>query len=269
MGKNLNVSIVLYKSEYSEISTLVNSLKAETCINQIYLIDNSPKKNSVFAIGDSHYIFTGKNLGYGAGHNIAIQKSIKDGVKYHLVINSDINIENNSLLKLLDYLDSNIDVGMIMPKVKNEDGSYQLLPKLLPSPIDLFIRVFPFFKSIAKGRSRLYVLADHQNVVLNVPIISGCFSLFRVEALKKVGLYDENFFMYFEDFDLSRRIHAIYKTIYYPEVSVIHAHERGAAKSFKLFKIFILSAITYFNKYGWFFDKERKSMNNEILNQIK
>jgi len=266
MGKNLNVSIVLYNTEYSEISTLVNGLKTKTCINQIYLIDNSPSRNIAFEL---NYIFAGKNLGYGAGHNIAIQKSIKDGVTYHLVLNSDINIENNSLTKLLEYLQSNDDVGLIMPKIKNEDGSSQLLPKLLPSPIDLLIRVFPFFKNIAKGRSRLYVLADHQNVVLNVPIISGCFSLFRVEALKKVGLYDENFFMYFEDFDLSRRIHAIYKTIYFPEVSVIHAHERGAAKSFKLFKIFILSAITYFNKYGWFFDKERKSMNNEVLNQIK
>ena len=104
---------------------------------------------------------------------------------------------------------------------------------------------------------------------MNVPIISGCFSLFRLEALEKVGLYDEKFFMYFVDFDLSRRIHAMFKTIYYPEVSVMHAHERGAAKNFKLFRIFALSAITYFNKYGWFFDKERKRINNEVLNQVK
>jgi len=269
MGKNLNVSIVLYNSNFAEISKLVEKLKANTCINQVFLIDNSHTKNNEFENCDVNYTFNNKNLGYGAGHNLAIQNSINDNIKYHLVLNSDIYIESNSLKKLLDYLQANKDVGLIMPKVKNEDGSIQLLPKLLPSPIDLLIRVFPILKKIALGRSKLYVLADHQNETLNVPVISGCFSLFNVEALKEVGLYDENFFMYFEDFDLSRRIHSKYKTIYYPKVSVIHTHERGAAKKFKLFKIFILSAINYFNKYGWIFDKERKRINNGVLNQIK
>jgi len=269
MGKNLNISIVLYNSNFAEISKLVIELKANNCINQVYLIDNSPSKNNKFIICDAIYTFNNKNLGYGAGHNLAIQNSINDNIKYHLVLNSDIYIERNSLNELLDYMELNKDVGLIMPKVNNEDGSIQLLPKLLPSPIDLLIRVFPFLKGIAMERSRLYVLKDHQNKVLNVPIISGCFSLFRVEALRKVGLYDEKFFMYFEDFDLSRRVHSMFKTIYYPEVSVIHVHERGAAKNFKLFKIFISSAIIYFNKYGWFSDKERKYINNEVLNQIK
>lgn len=269
MGKNLNISIVLYNTKVNIIVNLIKELVTNESVNQIYLIDNSPIKNNEFEIFNSIYIFTGKNLGYGGGNNLAIQKSINDEIKYHLVLNSDIHIESHSLYKLLDYLEENKDVGLIMPKVINEDGSTQLLPKLLPSPIDLLIRVFPFFKRFAKNRSRLYVLADHQNKTLNVPIISGCFSLFRVDTLKKVGLYDEKFFMYFEDFDLSRRIHYKFKTIYYPEVSVIHTHERGAAKSFKLFKIFILSAITYFNKYGWFFDKDRKRINNEVINQIK
>lgn len=269
MEKNLNVSIVLYNSEFAEISDLINVLKENTSINHIYLIDNSPTKNNAFEIYGTIYIFTGKNLGYGAGHNLAIRNSIKDDIKYHLVLNSDIHVESHSLNKLMDYLDVNKDVGLIMPKIKNEDGTTQLLPKLLPSPVDLLIRVFPTLKEIAPVRSKYYILADHQNKILNVPIVSGCFSLFRVEALKKVGLYDENFFMYFEDFDLSRRIHLKYKTIYYPVVSVIHTHKRGAVKNLKLFKTFILSAITYFNKYGWFFDKEQKRINNEVLNPIK
>jgi GT2 family glycosyltransferase len=112
-------------------------------------------------------------------------------------------------------------------------------------------------------------LEEYYNKELNVPILSGCFSLFRVDALKDVGLYDEKFFMYFEDFDLSRRINSKYKTIYYPEVSIIHAHERGAAKSFRLFKVFVKSAIIYFNKYGWFFDFERKKINKSVLKNLK
>jgi GT2 family glycosyltransferase len=82
-------------------------------------------------------------------------------------------------------------------------------------------------------------------------------------------MYDDNYFMYFEDWDLSRRMHKKYKTIYYPLVSVYHGYESGANKSFKLFKIFIQSAITYFNKWGWFFDKDRKQMNKKALSQFK
>ena len=70
----------------------------------------------------------------------------------------------------------------------------------------------------------------------------------NLKAIQEIGMYDDNYFMYFEDWDLSRRMHKKYKTIYYPLVSVYHGYESGANKSFKLFKIFIHSAITYFNK---------------------
>src|SRR5690606_26243677 len=98
---------------------------------------------------------------------------------------------------------------------------------------------------------------------------SGCFTLLNLEAVKEVGGYDDRFFMYFEDFDLSRRMHKKYKTIYFPDVSVYHGYEGGANKNFRLFKIFIKSMIAYFNKWGWFFDKERKEINKRTLEQFK
>ncbi len=269
MKSYLNISIVLYNTDLSLISELLNFFKSENYINQIFLVDNSPIRNDKFDFDQVEYIFTGKNLGYGGGHNIAIKKSILNGIKYHLVLNPDILIQKNTLPVLLDYLESNEDVGLIMPGVKNLDGTFQLLPKLLPSPLDLLIRVVSPIGKLASKRNRLYVLADYQNKILNVPIISGCFSLFRVDSLKEVGLYDEKFFMYFEDFDISRRIHKTFKTIYYPVVSIIHHHERGASKRFKLFIVFIKSAIAYFNKYGWLIDKDRKKINKKVLLQIK
>ena len=89
-----------------------------------------------------------------------------------------------------------------------------------------------------------------------------------MEAIQEVGMYDDKFFMYFEDWDLSRRMHKKYKTIYFPQVSVYHGYKSGANKSGKLFKIFIKSAITYFNKWGWFFDSERNKVNNAALSQF-
>jgi GT2 family glycosyltransferase len=104
---------------------------------------------------------------------------------------------------------------------------------------------------------------------IEVPYLSGCFMFLRTESLKKVGLFDERFFMYPEDIDLTRRMHKEYRTMFYPNVSIVHEHEKGSYKSFKLLYIHIINMIKYFNKWGWIFDKERKSINKRILSQFK
>jgi len=270
-SSTINISIVLYKNNADELCFLLKNLIQSELIKTIFLIDNSPTDFLKNLSTDSkiEYIFNNSNIGFGAGHNLAIKKSIYDKVKYHLVMNSDINFEKSILKTMVQKLEKSPDVGMIMPKILNLDGSVQILPKLLPSPFDLLIRVIMPLRHIFNLRNKQYTLSDFLESEINVPIISGCFSFFRVEALKEIGLYDERFFMYIEDFDISRRMHAKYKTIYYPKVSIVHAYERGATKSFRLFKTFIKSAILYFNKYGWFFDKERRLINRAVLNQIK
>ena len=90
----------------------------------------------------------------------------------------------------------------------------------------------------------------------------------RVDVLKQNCLFDDSFFMYLEDADLTRRISRISKTIFYPKVSIYHEYQRGAHKSKKLLWFFIQSTFIYFNKYGWFFDKERKNRNNKILKSL-
>ena len=96
---------------------------------------------------------------------------------------------------------------------------------------------------------------------MNVPVLSGCFMFLRTSALKDVGLFDENIFMYLEDTDLSRRIHTKYKTIFYPKVQITHEYAKESNKSKKLLKYHIQSAIYYFNKWGWVFDKQRDEIN--------
>jgi len=270
MKKILNVSIVLYKPDRTKIISIVNYLLKIECINRIFLIDNSPVADEKLKALAVNYIFNEKNYGFGTGHNIALRYSVNEDTKYHLVLNPDIDFRTgtNVLEELTGYLEKNSEVGIIMPKILNCDGSVQLLPKLLPYPLDLFIRTLPFLDKIWVKRKRLYVMQDYQDSILNIPIISGCFSIFNIKAIREIGFYDEKFFMYFEDFDISRRMHRKYKTIFYPKVSVIHLYERGAAKSFRLFWYFMSSAISYFNKYGWIFDKERKKINDSVLRNI-
>lgn len=269
MGKILNISIVLYNSEFDQINSLVKLLKTVECVNTIYLIDNSPLINKNFDKCEAIYIFNNENIGYGSGHNIAIQNSCNEDIKYHLVLNSDIRFDNSVIPKLLEKLEQNDEIAMIMPKVLNDNRTIQFLPKLLPTPFNLLIRVISPLGVLFKSINKKYTLENYYDLELNVPILSGCFSLFRVEALKQVGFYDDKFFMYFEDFDLSRRIHSKFKTIYYPNVSIVHLHERGAAKSLKLFSVFVKSAVNYFNKYGWFYDPERRLINKNVLNDLK
>ena len=104
--------------------------------------------------------------------------------------------------------------------------------------------------------------------IMNVPYLSGCFMLLKAAALKKAGLFDERFFMYPEDIDITRRIHREFLTLYYPNVSIVHNHEKASYKSKKLLKIHIENMCRYFNKWGWIFDKERCQVNKATLSAI-
>jgi len=172
--------------------------------------------------------------------------------------------------KMISYMRDNSDVGMMMPEILNLDGSIQNLPKLLPSPLSIILRKLQKPKFIYQKFINKYELRFvEKNTTYVAPILSGCFTLFRTEALNEIGLYDDRFFMYFEDWDISRRMHEKYKTVYFPEVSIYHGYESGANKSSRLFKVFLMSAKTYFNKWGWIFDKERVKVNKNTLNQFK
>ena len=89
--------------------------------------------------------------------------------------------------------------------------------------------------------------------------------LLRVSALKEVCIFDERFFLYTDDIDLSRRLHEKYKTLYYPRQTIIHYYARGSYNNKKLLRVHIVSMCRYFNKWGWFIDKDRRRVNDETL----
>lgn len=261
----LNVSIVIYKHVFSEAEQLIQSLLKSDIINKIYIIDNSPTPNCDFNISGLTYIFTGKNLGYGAAHNIALRKSVKNYIPYHLVVNPDILLETGMLKTIVDFMDENVDIGHVMPKVVYPNGEIQYLCKLLPTPADLIFRRFLPAKWTKKSMERFEMRNSGYDKIMDVPYLSGCCMFLRTEALKKLGLFDERFFLYPEDIDLTRRIGKHYRTVFYPYVSVIHHHARSSYKSFRMMLIHIWNLIKYFNKWGWFFDKERREVNGEIV----
>jgi GT2 family glycosyltransferase len=272
MNTKITSSIVLYKNDINVLKDAINSLMNTGLDIKLYLIDNSPTDELKILVTDStvEYLHNPANPGFGASHNLAIEKAIDSSSKYHFIVNPDIRFEGDIISPMLDYMEKNSTIGMMMPQILNLDGSIQNLPKLLPSPVDIIWRKFKkpnqaYQKFINNYELRLIP----KEMIYNAPVLSGCFTLLNLEAIKKIGSYDDNYFMYFEDWDLSRRMHYYYKTIYFPLVSVYHGYESGANRNSKLFKIFIKSAITYFNKWGWFFDSDRKRINNNALSQFK
>jgi len=269
----INISVVLYQNKKEQVKQALQSFLNTTLDVKLYLVDNSPNDElkELAKIDDRiEYIFNNANLGYGSAHNIAMRKSIADSVPYHLVLNPDIYFEKGTIENIYEYMEENPDVGSVMPKVLYPDGEIQYLCKLLPSPFDLIFRRFVPFEKWKEKRNEIYELRfTGYDKIMNIPYLSGCFMFLRVDILKKVGLFDERFFMYLEDTDLSRRIYRVAKNIFYPYVHIYHEYGKGSYKNKKLLMYHIQSAIKYFNKWGWFNDSERKKINQEILEKFE
>ena len=261
----LNVSIVIYKTNEEKIHRLVALLRQCKAVNDVFIIDNSPSPFQTPHNMDATYIFNNNNCGYGRAHNIALRKTIENKIPYHLVLNPDVVFDPSIINELLEYMEGHTSIGSLMPKIYYPNGDLQYLCKLVPAPMDLFGRRF-LPKWMMKKRKRRFELYDSgYSTIMNVPYLSGCFMLLRTSTLEDVGLFDERFFLYPEDIDLTRRIHKKYKTIFYPYVSVIHEYGRGSYKSMKLLYFHIVNMCRYFNKWGWFFDKERKEINARCI----
>jgi len=264
----INCSIVLYHTSVAETSSLVENLRQSEVVGNIFLIDNSTIVNIEFSKLPVNYIFNDKNLGYGTAHNIAIRKTIEQGLPYHLVINPDISFDPAILLEIEEFMNNNSDIGLLMPKILYPTGEIQYLCKLIPTPFDLIVRRF-LPKSWTKKRFEKFELrSSGYNKIINVPYLSGCFMFLRTEALRQVGLFDERFFMYPEDIDLTRRIHRQYRTVFYPYATIVHHHAQSSYVDSRMLFIHIHNMIKYFNKWGWIFDSERRKVNRKILKQI-
>ncbi len=279
MGESIimiTASVVVFNSNQKEINFLLKSVEKSNCVERLFVIDNdaSEENKSYFEKNSfsSHIEYIPhENTGYGSSHNIALHKAVEMGSDYHVVLNPDIEFEKDVLSRLAAYMDNNKDVVYMLPKVIYPNGEIQYLCKLLPTPADLILRRFLPDSACKRKKDALYSLKHSRyDRIMNPPCLSGCFMFMRVSTLKENNIFfDERYFMYLEDFDLIRRLHRVGKTVFYPEVKIIHNHAKESYKNKKMLKVHIQSAIKYFNKFGWFFDKERKEMNKNILDEIR
>lgn len=243
-----SASLVCYKTPPDVVSALRAAVEADG-VRDFRVVDN-----------------TVDNIGFGAGHNVALREADRKNMKYHFIINPDISFEPGTLRTIIDYMEGHPSVGMVMPKTVNLDGTIQYNCKLCPTPLDLiFKRFLP--KRWTRGRLRKFRLEPETDAgrIMEVPYLCGCFLCFRMEALRAVGLFDERFFMYPEDIDITRRFwEGGWHPTYFPGATVVHAHEAASYKSIRMLGVHIWNMVKYFNKWGWVRDASRKRINDEF-----
>ncbi len=251
---DLTLSIVTYNNSRiiaKTVKSIIKSIPSEYKY-LLYIIDNNSSDNTVDLVkkikGNIKILELGVNKGFGYGHNAVLE--LIDS-KYHFVVNPDIEIENdNQIRNMITYLENNEDVGLLVPLILNTDYSVQHLCKKNPTVFDMMIRrISPNFLRV---RQDSYIMKQTgYDKIMEIEYASGSFMVFRSSLYKMIKGFDDEFFMYLEDADITRRVNQVSKTIFYPYARVVHSWERSAYKSFKFFKITIESMIVYFNKWGW------------------
>jgi GT2 family glycosyltransferase len=272
MSIKLTASIVIHFSNQQLLEDSVLFLKS--AVNEaikkntikefiLYIVDNSDDKNYsteieklIVKIWNNDYllkfIILDKNKGYGNAHNVVMDTIDSD---FHIIMNPDVLIDINAISEAIKYMQNNSDVGLISPNAVNEDGNKLYLLKRYPPILTLFIRGFfpKTNRSWFKKRSQYYEMRDidQDKEYKGVSIASGCFMLFRTKDILNKFKFSEKFFLYFEDFDFSWQFSYYTKIAYVPTVKIVHYGGDAAKKGIKHISLFIRSAITFYNRYGW------------------
>jgi GT2 family glycosyltransferase len=234
----------------------------------VYLIEQGPIDALRTLAGrfGAHYRYQRESPGYARTHNLALREAIAAGSVYHFILHPGIQIPLDGIGKLLAWMEQHPDVGLLAPRVHYPDGRLQPLCRLLPHPLELLVRRFFPLLHRSSGRLARYELhGSGYTRVMDVPALSGCFLLMRLETVQRAGLFDERFFHYFEDVDLSRRVGRIARTVFVPHVAVVHDLGKGTYRDWLMLGQRLVSGARYFNKWGWLRDEERARVNARAL----
>jgi GT2 family glycosyltransferase len=245
----VNVSIVIlnYKSKGLALNCIRSIKEADLgdLKHEIIVVDN----NSEDSIGkilnwqypEIKFIQNEKNLGMGGGNNAGIRQAQGE---YIVIVNPDILVFKDTFRKMYEYMEINKDIGVAGPKQYNPDKTVQNSCYRWYNLFTPLYRRTPLgrFKFAQKDLGRFLMKDFDHKTIKEVDWLLGSFLFCRTKALKEVGLFDERFFLYFEDTDLCRRFwKKKWKVVYFPDSEVIHNHSRVSAQD-PWYKFFINAA---------------------------
>ncbi len=261
---SVSASVVVHRLDAPELLRTLQTLhvasqRATGTVFNLTLIDNSElgelanrlREIAALARWPEASVFSGHgNLGYGAGHNLAIRTT---RAPLHLVLNPDIELDPDALSHALQTLTAP-GIALVGAVGRNGDGAPGYLSKRMPSMGILFLRGFApaWLRHRFDARLADYEYRDlPQDRVSDVVLVSGAFMLGRTDALRAVGGFDERYFLHFEDLDLSLRMHIQGRVVSDPRVTLIHHGGHSAKKGLHHIRLFARSALRFFNTHGW------------------
>jgi len=240
----LSVVIVNYNVKYFLEQCLISVYQAvnnlllwnSNCQTEVFVVDNNSVDSSTTMIKEKfpqvHLIQNTYNAGFSAANNMALK--LASG-QYCLLLNPDTVVEEDTLIKIVNFMDLHQEAGGL--GVKMIDGKGNFLPeskRSLPTPEVAFYKIFGLSKLFphSKKFGKYHLGYLNENQTHEVEVLSGAFFLIRKKVLDDIGLLDETFFMYGEDIDLSYRINqAGYKNYYFSDTRIIHYKGESTKKS--------------------------------------
>jgi len=235
-GKDISVIIVNYNARdhlRACLNTLVESPAWPERL-EIIVVDNASTDHSEEMVRnhfeDIHFIANDSNLGFAAANNQGTRQSRG---RYIILLNPDTRVPSDALLQLVNFMDAHPDAAVCGPQLLNPDGSIQLSCRRFPTLTAVLIRGTFLSRFLGQSRTmREYLMLDwdHQDTRTVDWVLGACFAM-RREAIAKIGLLDDGFFVYYEDIDWCYRAWRLgWKVYYYPVVSVWHYYQRASSR---------------------------------------
>lgn len=262
--QSLSVSCVYYDTQIDvfektllSITEAIGVAKQRTLLqhSELHLINNNPEKETLFlqtiekhreSLGNV-IIHNGRgNIGYGRANNIAINQT---QCEYHLILNPDVITDSQAVRCGIEYFNAHPTASLVAPNASNEKEEIEYLAKRTPTLFIILLRGInsKFLNKVFEKKLARYAYKDKipTDFPLEIELASGCFMLCRTETLKKVGGFSEEYFLYFEDFDLSRKIKRFSSLYYLPQMQIHHLGGYTARKGFKHTKLFLRSYLKF------------------------
>lgn len=260
---NYNVQYFLEQCLFS-VKTALKGIQSE-----IFVVDNSSVDDSCQMIkekfGEVNLIDNDENKGFSYANNQAIRKA---NGEYILILNPDTVVEEGTFAKCIEFMDEHPEAGGL--GVKMIDGKGTFLPeskRALPTPLVAFFKIFGFSKLFPRSKlfSKYHLGYLDPEKIHEIEVLPGAFMFLRKKALNTVGLFDEDFFLYGEDIDLSHRLLlGGFKNYYFPQTTIIHYKGESTKKGSLNYVVqFYKAMIIYANKH---FSKRNQRIFGGIIN---
>ncbi len=251
----ISAAIVVYNGAEEVIRAAESVLKQTAdCDLTLYLVDNASPDGAGRVLAEHPWpenvqvIRLPENIGFGKGHNTVLPLLSSD---FHFVLNPDIFVDSNVLCQVAGWLREHPGAVMATPRLLFPSGEVQVLPKRKPTVLGLLAR--QGVPGLQKYGDRYAMLDEDLSLPTPIEFCTGSFFCMRTDVYKEIGGFDEKYFMYVEDADITQKARQKGLVFYLPQYCAYHEWHRAPQKSLKPFLQQLKSMGRYFRKWGFRF----------------